>query len=226
MDTTKLTREEALRRWNASKENKRKMVEKLENLVRKSCLERTGKEPIGVEVWQQKAAINANSPYEVKVALADDTLCFITDYDAEIFVTFERDDILHNGLVYQFGISNPKGVKSPRDPKVRETILAIVEEFFAKNNAAFLYICDTSGGMQKMRNRLFKYWFGIYGERKEYVFLPQTITDEEGNDNYAALIIRKDNPQFADLVSEFMATVNLLNTKPEDYDEQIYIIVP
>ena len=105
MDTTKLTREEALRRWNASKENKRKMVEKLENLVRKSCLERTGKEPIGVEVWQQKkmslAVINANSPYEVKVALADDTLCFITDYDAEIFVTFERDDILHNGLVYQ-----------------------------------------------------------------------------------------------------------------------------
>ncbi len=51
MDTTKLTREEALRRWNASKENKRKMVEKPEILFRKSCLERTGKEPIGVEVW-------------------------------------------------------------------------------------------------------------------------------------------------------------------------------
>lgn len=32
MNTTKLTREEALRRWNASKETKRKMVEKLENL--------------------------------------------------------------------------------------------------------------------------------------------------------------------------------------------------
>ena len=78
-------------------------------------------------------AINANSPYEVKVAQTNDTLCFITDYDAEIFVTFERDDILQKGLVYQFGISNPKGVKSPRDPKVRETILAIVEEFFAKN---------------------------------------------------------------------------------------------
>ena len=40
MNTTKLTREEALRRWNASKETKRKMVEKLETLVRKSCLER------------------------------------------------------------------------------------------------------------------------------------------------------------------------------------------
>ena len=32
MNTTKLTSEEALRRWNASKETKRKMVEKLETL--------------------------------------------------------------------------------------------------------------------------------------------------------------------------------------------------
>lgn len=40
MNTTKITREEALRRWNASKETKRKMVEKLETLVRNSCLER------------------------------------------------------------------------------------------------------------------------------------------------------------------------------------------
>ena len=40
MNTTKLTREAALRRWNASKETKRKMVEKLETLVRNSCLER------------------------------------------------------------------------------------------------------------------------------------------------------------------------------------------
>ena len=40
MNTTKLTREEALRRWNASKETKRKMIEKLETLVRNSCLER------------------------------------------------------------------------------------------------------------------------------------------------------------------------------------------
>lgn len=51
METKKMTREEALRRWKASIETKRKMVEKLERLVRKSCVERTGKEPIGVEVW-------------------------------------------------------------------------------------------------------------------------------------------------------------------------------
>ena len=40
----------AIRRWKASKEIRRKIVEKLETLVRNSCLERTGKEPNGVEV--------------------------------------------------------------------------------------------------------------------------------------------------------------------------------
>ena len=57
MDTTKLTREEALRRWNAAKENKRKMVEKLEKQVRKSGLERTGKENIEIEKKKKKKCL-------------------------------------------------------------------------------------------------------------------------------------------------------------------------
>lgn len=51
MGTLKITREEAILRWKASRETKRKMVEKLERLVRDSCLERTGKQPLGVEIW-------------------------------------------------------------------------------------------------------------------------------------------------------------------------------
>ena len=62
--------------------------------------------------------------------------------------------------------------KSPRTPKVRETVLAIIEEFFIKNQAALLYICETGDGMQKTRNRLFRSWFGIYGENDEYLYLP------------------------------------------------------
>lgn len=73
----------------------------------------------------------------------------MTDNMAEIFISFEKDDILQSGIVYQFGISNPQGTKSPRDQKVRNTILAIIEEFFNKNKAALLYICETGDGMQK-----------------------------------------------------------------------------
>lgn len=102
-----------------------------------------------------------------------------------------------------------------RDHKVRITILAIIEEFFNKNKAALLYICETGDGMQKMRSRLFQYWFSVYNEKEEYLFLPQVVYDEEDNENYAALIIRKDNPCFVELVSEFTETINLLNGKPD-----------
>ena len=143
------------------------------------------------------------------------TFSFMTDNMAEIFISFEKDDILQSGIVYQFGISNPQGTKSPRDQKVRNTILAIIEEFFNKNKAALLYICETGDDMQKMRSRFFQYWCSIYNEREEYLFPPQIVYDEEENENYAALIIRKDNPCFVELVSEFTDTINLLNGKPE-----------
>ena len=157
--------------------------------------------------------INSSSPYKV-LHYEDGTYSFVTDSSIEIFVSFERDDILQIGESYQFGISNPKGMKSPRDSKIRLTILSIVKEFFEKNQAGLLYICETGDGMQKMRNRLFKYWFSIYEESDDYYFLPMTIFDEENNENYAALIIRYDNPQFREIVRQFTTTINLLNSKP------------
>ena len=69
--------------------------------------------------------------------------------------------------------------------------------------------------MQKMRNRLFHFWFGVYAEHDEFLFLPQVVYDEEDNENYAALITRRDNPKFNDLVTEFTNTITLLNTKPD-----------
>lgn len=160
-------------------------------------------------------AINEKSEYYVKKEDDEGTYSFTTDNMAEFFISFEKDDILRSGIVYQFGISNPQGKKSPRDHKVRITILAIIEEFFNKNKAALLYICETGDGMQKMRSRLFQYWFSVYNEKEEYLFLPQVVYDEEENENYAALIIRKDNPCFVELVSEFTETINLLNGKPD-----------
>ncbi|WP_367397067.1 DUF6169 family protein [Segatella copri] len=86
---------------------------------------------------------------------------------------------------------------------------------FRKNQAALLYICETGDGMQKMRSRLFSFWFSVYAEHDNFLFLPQIVYDEEENENYAALIIRRDNPRFNDLVSEFTNTITLLNGKPD-----------
>lgn len=158
--------------------------------------------------------INESSPYHVILDDAVHLYKFVSDYGVSFSVAFEKNDLLYSGESYQFALTNYEGAKSPRDSKVRETVLAIVEEFFHKNEAALLYICETGDGMQKMRSRLFRFWFGIYAENESFLFLPQVVYDEEDNENYAALIIRRDNPKFNDLVTEFTNTVTLLNNKP------------
>lgn len=159
--------------------------------------------------------INAHSPYIVELDNATGLYKFVSDYGVSFSVAFDKDNLLQSGLSYQFALTNYEGKKSPRDYKVRDTVLSIVEEFFSKNEAALLYICETGDGMQKMRSRLFHFWFGIYTEHDEFLFLPQVVYDEDDNENYAALIIRRDNPNFIDLVTEFTNTITLLNSKPD-----------
>lgn len=158
--------------------------------------------------------INAKAPYKVIFDTTSDLYRFVSAYGVIFSVAFERNELLESGESYQFALTNYEGKKSPRDLKVRETILAIIEEFFQKNEAALLYICETGDGMQKMRHRLFHLWFSVYAENDEFLFLPQVVYDEEDNENYTALIIRRDNPKFNDLVTEFANTVTLLNSKP------------
>lgn len=66
-----------------------------------------------------------------------------------------------------------------------------------------------------MRNRLFASWFAYANDKEQYVIMVANIQDLEGVDNYAAMILRKDNPHFVDYVSEFNNTVNMFMLKPE-----------
>lgn len=66
-----------------------------------------------------------------------------------------------------------------------------------------------------MRNRLFDSCFAYANDKEQYVIMVANIQDLEGVDNYAAMILRKDNPHFVDYVSEFNNTVNMFMLKPE-----------
>lgn len=46
--------------------------------------------------------------------------------------------------------------------------------------------------------------------------MPVCIEDMEGHENFAALIIRKDNPKFVDIVSDFSNTIAMFRVKPEN----------
>lgn len=158
--------------------------------------------------------INAKAPYHVTFDATTDLYKFASAYNVSFSVGFEENELLDSGDSYQFVLTNYEGKKSPRDLNVRDTVLAIIEDFFISNKAALLYICETGDGMQRMRNRLFHFWFSVYAENNEFLFLPQVVYDEDDNENYATLIIRRDNPSFNDLVAEFINTITLLNNKP------------
>ena len=115
---------------------------------------------------------------------------------------------------YHLVIVNVNHQKSPSDVKVRDTIIAIIDEFFVENNTTLLYICETGDKKQALRNRLFERWFSMYERKAQYTFVASSLKDDEGVDNYTAIIVRSDNPDLSAIIAEFTETISLLSSKP------------
>lgn len=160
--------------------------------------------------------INTKAPYSVTSTQYPSWVRFKTDYGVLFLAGFDKDSTsMPETETYQFTILNGNHKKSPRDPKVRDTIIAIVENFFMENQEVMLYICETGDGKQSMRSRLFGYWVNHYKKMWKIMFLTASIPDEDGITNYASIIIRQDHPRLKEVIREFSDTVALLNDKPQ-----------
>jgi len=157
--------------------------------------------------------INESSPYEVS-EVGENCYQFFTNYDVHCTVEFVLDDSLMSREAYHLVIVNVNHQKSPSDVKVRDTIIAIIDDFFIENNTTLLYICETGDKKQALRNRLFERWFSTYERRNQYTFVASSLKDDEGIENYAAIIVRNDNPDLSAIVAEFTTTISLLSSKP------------
>jgi hypothetical protein len=79
-----------------------------------------------------------------------------------------------------------------------------------------LYICETGDGRQAMRSRLFSHWFTTFTDKGKYSILQSSIVDSENIENYFAIILRNDNPNLQQVITEFANTVNFFSHKPDD----------
>lgn len=95
--------------------------------------------------------INEKSSYQVEPTDKVGFYQFFTDGGVHYFIGFMEDDVLFVKNSYQLIIANLNNHKSPRDSKVRDTIVSIVDEFFNRNNSTLLYICETGDDKQRMR---------------------------------------------------------------------------
>ena len=64
-----------------------------------------------------------------------------------------------------------------------------------------------------MRNRLFEFWFHSSPRKSDFAFMSADIRDADGIQNYAAIIIRLDNPNLKSIVAEFTETIQMLSQK-------------
>lgn len=158
--------------------------------------------------------INGKAPYKVSPTGDEAFVVFATEHDVQYLVGFEYDDTSLSFEAYQLVIINTNNKKSPRDMKVKGTIVAIVESFFQDNKNVLLYICETGDRKQTMRSRLFEYWFSSYINKDMFVMVSGTVKDDEGIVNHTAIIVRTDNPQMPQIVADFSKTISLLNNKP------------
>lgn len=159
--------------------------------------------------------INKVAAYPVVCNEQDGFFHFFTDGGIHYSVGFIEDDILLSKESYQLIIANLNNRKSMRDKKVRDTIVAIVDEFFNRNNATLLYICETGDNKQGIRSRLFEYWFSTYNQKSLFTTLSSSVVDSEGVVNYATIILRNDNPFLSETISEFSESIQTLNQKLE-----------
>ena len=112
--------------------------------------------------------VNRLSPY--KVWTEDGRDYYIETTRGQIFLVGFMDDysIWETGA-YQFTINNQSHQPSPNDLKLKDTILLLIEAFFAVNPDILLYICETGDGKLAFRSRLFIRWFNNYKNRNAYI---------------------------------------------------------
>jgi hypothetical protein len=105
----------------------------------------------------------------------------------------------------------------PNDPKVKASIVCLVEEFFLTNPDILLYQCETGDNRQAMRARLFTRWFNEYDKRERFCVKVSVLRDEDV-DNYIALIVQKNNPKLKSILQDFDDFVGFFGAKPRSYE--------
>lgn len=145
--------------------------------------------------------INETSPYKI-ISSGEGSFVFVTDYGVKYEVSFVVDYTLGMDNSYQLCIDNVDNNTQPRDIKVRDTIVEIIKEFFNSNEVSLLYICDTSDGRQKVRDRIFKIWFEEKASHELYTIIPASI-EVDGEEYFASIILRNNHPQYEAITSTF-----------------------
>ena len=148
-------------------------------------------------------------PYPVK--LDGEEYTFRTDNDIVYAVDFKEEDSFAPIPAYWIDLMNRSQRPSPNDPKVRETVVRIITEFFRVNPDIMLYMCDNANDQQSQRNRLFLRWFRGAEQSKQFCIKTAIVVDE-GMENFIAIVVPRQHPYLEDIIAHFDNEIEMFNT--------------
>ena len=152
--------------------------------------------------------INASSPYYITQE-NDNGFHFKTDLGINYIIFFDEERPYGECDTYQFIIQKLDNKPSPHDPKVEQTILAILNEFFEEHLDVLLYMCDDSDGREANRTRLFLVWFKKHAAPNRFTIRTANAI-VEGKGFYAAIIVENRNPLLETIIADFESTAQAL----------------
>ena len=94
--------------------------------------------------------------------------------------------------------------------KLKQTV---IEEFFLEKPNVLLYQCETGDSKQAMRARLFQRWFDDYKYKEKY-FVKVVVLLDENVKNYDAILLKRNNPHFDEIIEQFDKFVVEMSQKP------------
>ena len=148
-------------------------------------------------------------PYPVKYDGEEYT--FRTDHDIVYAVDFKEEQSFAPIPAYWFDLTNRSHKPSPNDPKVRETVIRIIVEFFRQNPDIMLYMCDNANDQQAQRNRLFLRWFRG-AEQSKLFYIKTAVVNDEGMENFIAIVVPREHPYLIDIIARFDAEIEMFST--------------
>jgi len=127
----------------------------------------------------------------------------------------EIDDI-ENELVFEFVIEvlyKPVNVALTLDKLIGPTINKIFKDFYSHyTKSVTVYICDSSDGKQFVRKRKFDHWFEEFNDNT-FIKFDDIVTDAENNEYPVSFILKKDNPNFHNILDTL---ANIVSTNNDD----------
>ena len=134
---------------------------------------------------------------------------FETESGIHYTISFEEENPIGGCGTFQFIIEKMERERSAHDPRVEQTILTIIDEFFTENLNVLLYMCDDSDGREANRNRLFLSWFRKHADPDRFIIRAANAI-VEGKGFYAAIIVENRKPLLEDIIEDFENTAQAL----------------